>query len=133
MKIKQLWSFFSPTMRNWFAWTVLISVFFFVLQSFNFFPLNFILLYNVFCKLDLWFAWDCVYTEVLIKKWCFCLNFFFVFRSFWCANVKKIFFKIKKNIILMHFRMKKHLKNNHYHTHKHPLIFWFSSFYMGIR
>ena len=49
--------------------------------------------------------------------------FFYVFRSFWCADVKN---NLKKNIILMHLQAKSTLKNNYYHTLKHTLrLLWF--------
>jgi len=34
-------------------------------------------------------------------------------------NTLKIIFKNKKNIILIYFRVKNNLKNNHNHTFKH--------------
>jgi len=43
--------------------------------------------------------------------------YFYIFKLFWYADVKNIFLKIKKNIILMHFQ----LKNNYNHTIKHTL------------
>jgi hypothetical protein len=49
------------------------------------------------------------------------INFFNVFGSLWCADVKNNFF-LKKNIILMHFHAKSTLKRNCYHTLKHPLL-----------
>jgi hypothetical protein len=36
--------------------------------------------------------------------------------------ISKIIFKNKKNIILMYFGMKSTLKNNRYHTSKHPSL-----------
>jgi hypothetical protein len=46
----------------------------------------------------------------IIKK----INFFYIFGSFWYADLKNNFFKIKK-IILMHFSTKSYLKNNRNH------------------
>jgi hypothetical protein len=40
---------------------------------------------------------------------------FYVFKSFWCADIKN---KLKKNSILIYFQAKITLKNNHYHNNK---------------
>jgi len=53
--------------------------------------------------------------EIVLLK----INFFNVFGSLWCADVKN---KFQKNIILMHFQAKSTLKRNCYHTLKHPLL-----------
>ena len=58
-----------------------------------------------------------------VKIWiCFCLNFFYVFGSFWCVGIKNNFFKIKKIIIFDAFPSEKHsqatattLSSNCYH------------------
>ena len=58
------------------------------------------------------------------------LNFFFknliefvLFGSFWCADVKNNFKKMKK-IIDMHFDTKSYLKNTRNHTAKHADSQW---------
>ena len=49
-------------------------------------------------------------------------NSFYIFESFWCANLKNNFLKIK-NIILIHFDPKNTLKSNRNHTSKHTIKF----------
>ena len=56
-----------------------------------------------------------------INIFIFLINIFLSFQIFWCANIKNIFFKIKKNIILMYFQVKNTLKRNCNHTLKHTL------------
>jgi hypothetical protein len=60
---------------------------------------------------------------MFLKKFNFFLlqiNIFLVFSDYFDVLMSKIiFFKIKKNIILMDFRVKSTLKNNHNHTLKH--------------
>jgi len=53
------------------------------------------------------------------------INIFFIFSDYFDVLISKIiFFKIKKNIVLIHFQVKITLKSNRNHTSKHAkLIF----------
>ena len=54
------------------------------------------------------------------KSWFFFLKLIiYIFSYHFDVLMSKIIF-FKKNIILMHFQVKSTLKNNHYHTFKHP-------------
>ena len=70
-----------------------------------------------------WWNFDILVSNHLLSAVCFCIlkifekNYFFIyfciFISFWCADVKNNFLKVK-NIILMCFQIKNTLKNNNY-------------------
>jgi hypothetical protein len=47
------------------------------------------------------------FKSFILKK-----NFIFIFKSFWCVDIKNNSWKIKKNIILTHFQTKFILKTN---------------------
>jgi len=57
--------------------------------------------------------------------------FFCFFGSFWYVGVKNIFWKIKKNIIFMYFKVKNILKINHYHITLIRLFFVFFRVILG--
>jgi hypothetical protein len=55
----------------------------------------------------------------------FLIFFSICFESFWCPNLKNNFLKIKKNIILMHFSIKKHFeKQPQSHSQTDPKFFF---------
>ena len=95
------------------------------------------LLYPGYGDATYYLSYEPSWNNLIYKPVCFCVSkvllkkieFFFyflicfklifgIFRSFWCADIKNIFF-FKKNIIMMHFRAKNTLKRNCYHTLKH--------------
>jgi hypothetical protein len=47
--------------------------------------------------------------------------YFFIFLDYFDILILKIIFKKLKNIILIHFRIKKTLKNYYYYIFKHPV------------
>ena len=70
------------------------------------------------------FPWAVFFEKILIF---FKINMFLMFSYYFDIRMSKIFFK---KIILMCFEMKSTLKNNRYHTSKHPyasLLGFFSS------
>jgi hypothetical protein len=54
----------------------------------------------------------CILKDIFFK-----LYIFYIFKLFWCIDIKNNFLKIKK-IILIYFKIKNTLKNNHNHTPK---------------
>ena len=67
-------------------------------------------------QIMIFLVWYCILNGgwVSFKTFLFKIILFYVFGLFRCANIKNNFKKLKIYIILIHFQVKKTLKNNNH-------------------
>ena len=77
---------------------------------------------------DLGFVWECSANHVPKNfEFYFCLkwSFLYIFKSFWCDDVKNNFFKIIIKLYFDVFLSEKHMNRHCYHNPKHALSWVF--------